>query len=152
MPLTNRGIARRDGAFWRGQTQPVSFYLHLITSPLPTRATNTLSQLTQIANGNGYSTAGINFARNTTDFPELTEDDVANFVTVRLRDIVITASGGTMPPDFNGARAIVICDDNATVTNRDVLAWWDFPGPVVISNTQTLMIETLRFRDYSIRL
>lgn len=150
MHYTNRGIYRRNNAFWRAQNQPTVFYLHLIVNPMPTRATNTLSELSQIANGNGYSTDGISLTRNTTDFAELVEDDAENYTTLRIKNIVLTASGGTIPTDMNGARGIVICDDNATVGSRDVLGWWEFSGPVVVSDTQTLTIQQLRLRDHSV--
>lgn len=150
MPWTNRGLKRLPAAFFRAESQPVSFFVHLITNPMPTRSTNVMSELTQIANGNGYSTAGVSLSRNSTDFPTIEENDVLNYVMVTVRDLIWTASGGPIPADQNGARAIILCDDNATVANREVLAWEPFGGPVVVTSGQPLTVELLRLLAHTV--
>jgi hypothetical protein len=76
---TNKGLYRVLEAVFNGGTLPTSFYLALVTSAVaPDADTNTLSQLTEIAAGNGYTSGGIAFSKNATDFPGLTEDDGNN--------------------------------------------------------------------------
>ena len=147
MPQTNRGAYRQSLGWWLRDSLPTHFYIHLVKGTLPTRLTNKLSELTQIENGNGYSVAGVQLTPGETDFEEIIEDDLQFTAFVTVRDIVWTASGGTIPSDGQGAEAAVICDDNATVANRDVLAWWPFAGPVIVSDGQPLTVELLKFRS-----
>jgi hypothetical protein len=60
---------------------------------------------------------------------------------VQVKDIVWTASGGTLPSDGNGATYAVITDDNATVASRDVYHYGSLGGARVVSDTQTLTIQ-----------
>jgi hypothetical protein len=152
VPYTNRGLYRIHHAFFAAQSQPVTFYVHLIINPVPTFATNTMGELTQIANGNGYSTGGVQLSRNLTDFTSFTENDIGNLVLFKVRTIAWTASGGTIPSNGIGARAAVICDDHAAVSSRAVLAWWEFgvSSGVVVSDGQSLSLPSLYFTSYPI--
>lgn len=121
MPLTNRGKLRTlQWAFaHESNTPPGDFYVALVTNA-PTVDTNTLGQLTEVANGNGYTTGGIIVAPNNTDFPSAsqTEDDAVDIATVLIKNLTWTASGGTI-----AARYAVLTDANATVGSREVLAF-----------------------------
>lgn len=125
--LTNRGAYLEKEARYRSGA---TFHIHLCTNATPpTRDTNTLSQLTQIANGNGYnSTTGVVLTGNSTDFPALTENDSADQAEIQVRAITITASGGTIPPSGSGAWWIVLTDDHATPGSRQVLYYRDMGG------------------------
>ena len=107
----------------------------------PNADIDTMAGLTQIATGNGYSDGGISLARNATDFDVLTEDDTNDKALVQVKDIVWTASGGTLPSDGVGATYAVITDDNATVASRDVYHYGSLGGARVVSDTQTLTIQ-----------
>ena len=141
--ITNRGKYKILNYYFRRQgTLPTNFYIPLITSAVaPTADTNTLSELTQIASGNGYTTNGISLTPGTTDFDVMTEDDTNDKAILQLKDIVWTASGGSMPGSGNGARYAPLTDDNATPGSRDVIAWWDLVSDRVISDTQTLTLQ-----------
>lgn len=144
---TNRGKYRMLRGWLAGQSIPTNFYIALVTSAVaPTADTNTLSELTQIASGNGYTTNGISVARNTTDFDVFTEDDTNDRALAQLKDIVWTASGGSMPASGNGARYAVLTDDNATAGSRDVLYYWDLVSDRVISSGQTLTLQNCEIR------
>lgn len=141
--FTNRGKYKLLNYYFRRQgTLPTNFYIALITSAVaPTADTNTLSELTQIASGNGYTTNGISLTPNTTDFDVMTEDDTNDKAILQLKDIVWTASGGNLPGSGNGARYSVLTDDNATPGSRDVFCWWDLVSDRTVSDTQTLTLQ-----------
>ncbi len=136
---TDKGITRAFDIAFRGQNTPSQFHLALVTdATTPTKATNTLSQLTQIATGNGYVNGGPAVARSTSGFDVLTEADPT---ILQLADVVYTASGGSIPGSGDGARYAVLTDDNATVGDREVLAFFDLTSDRVVSNGQTLTIQ-----------
>ena len=141
--ITNRGKYKILNYYFRRQgTLPTNFYIALITSAVaPTADINTLSELTQIASGNGYTTNGISLTPNTTDFDVMTEDDTNDKAILQLKDIVWTASGGNMPGSGNGARYAPLTDDNVTAGSRDIIAWWDLVSDRTISDTQTLTLQ-----------
>ncbi len=145
--FTNRGKMRMLKGWFQGLSIPTNFFIALVTSAVaPTQDTNTLSELTQIASGNGYTTNGISLNRDATDFVSLTEDDSADRAYVRLKDIVWTASGGTMPGSGSGARYAVITDDHATPGSRDVLQYFDLSSDRSVSSGQTLTLSACEFR------
>jgi hypothetical protein len=107
----------------------------------PTADTNVMTDLTEVAAGNGYTAGGISVARNATDFDVLTEDDTNDKALVQIKDIVWTASGGPLPSDSAGATYAVITDDNATVGSRDVYHYGSLGSARVVSTGQTLTIQ-----------
>lgn len=144
---TNRGKYRMLRGWLAGQSIPTNFYVALCTSAVaPTADTNTLSELTQIANGNGYTTNGLLISRNTTDFDVTTEDDANDRALAQLKDLVWTATGGNLPASGSGARYAVLTDDNATPGSRDVLAYWDLVSDRVVSDGQSLTLQNCELR------
>ena len=144
---TNRGKYRVLRGWFGAQSLPTNFYLALVTSAVaPAADINTLSELTQIANGNGYTTNGLSVARNTTDFDVFTEDDTNDRALAQLKDIVWTASGGNLPASGSGARYAVLTDDNATPASRDVLNYWDLVSDRVVSDGQSLTLQNCELR------
>lgn len=139
------------GKFWllnqtlRNVTEPTNLYVALVTSATaPTADTNTLSQLTEIAAGNGYTSGGFQLTRNATDFDVMTEDDTADSAYAEIKDITWTASVGNLPASGNGARYAVLTDDNVTVSSREVYFYWDLVADRTVSVGQTLTIAGLR--------
>lgn len=144
---TNRGKKLILNVYFRDDTPPSDFYLALCTSATaPTADTNTLADLTQIATGNGYVDGGNVVARDMTDFDTLTEDDSADRALVQLANVDFTASGGPIPSSGSGARYAVLTDDNATVANRQVIAFWDLTSNRSVSDGQTLTLPDLELR------
>lgn len=145
--MTNRGKYRILNGFFRAQSIPTTFYAALITSAaVPDADTNTLSQLTQIASGNGYTTNGQAVARNTTDFDVMTEDDTNDRALVQIKDLTWTASGGDMPGSGSGASYMVLTDDNATAGSRDIIGSFDLVSARTVSSGQSLTIQDAEFR------
>ena len=146
--ITNKGKYKMLGWVFRAETIPTNFYIALATSAAtPDADTNTLGQLTEIADTNGYTTGGYQLTRNSTDFPDWTETDASDLATLLLKDIVWTASGGPIPASGNGARWAVLTDDNVTVGSREIYAWYDLVSDRTVSNGQTLTLAdiTLKF-------
>lgn len=144
MGITNRGAFLILQYAFRGGTRPTNFYVGLVTSATaPTVDTNTFTELTEIANGNGYTTGGLSLTPGATDFDTLTEDDSGNLALIQIKDVVWTASGGTLPGSGSGARYAVLLTDEATVANRQVIAWWDLTSDRSVSSGQTLTLQNL---------
>jgi hypothetical protein len=134
-------------SYFRATGTPTVFYIFLATSAAaPTADTNTKSQLTEIATGNGYSAGGLSVARNATDFDVLTEDDTNDRALIQLKNQVWTASGGPIPSSGSGARYSIITDDNATLANREVFFYHDLVSDRSISDGQTLTLIDVEIR------
>ncbi len=147
MSWTNRGKYNALDMLFRGAAAPTNFYIALITSATaPTADTNTLSDLTEITAGNGYTSGGYQLTRNSTDFDTLTEDDTNDRGVVEIKDVAWTASGGNIPGSGNGARYAVLTGYNATVANREVWAWWDLSSDKSVSDGQTLTLQNATLR------
>jgi hypothetical protein len=145
--FTNRGKKLMYDSYFRAASTPTVFYLVLCTSAVtPTADTNTLSDLTQIASGNGYTTNGQSVSRNSTDFDYLNEDDGNDYAQIQLKDFGWTATGGSLPASGNGARLAVLTDDNATPANRNVIAFWDLSSDRTVSNGQTMTLQNCELR------
>jgi len=140
--VTNRGKYLLLGYVFRADTEPTNYYVALCTSATaPTADINTLGELTQIAVGNGYPDGGFSLTPGATDFDSHTEDDGADKALVQCKDIVWTASGGSIPDTGDGARYAVLTDDNATTTARQVLCYWDLTSDRQVSDGQTLTLQ-----------
>ncbi len=140
--VTNRGKALLFDYVFRGVALPANFYVALITSAAaPTVDTNTFSELTEIAAGNGYTTGGYSLTKNTTDFDTLTEDDTADKAILKIKDVVWTASGGAIPASGSGARYAILTDYHATMGSRQVMAWWDLTSDRTVSSGQPLTLQ-----------
>lgn len=145
--FTNKGKYRLLEWALRNGTRPTYFYIALVTSATaPTADTNTLSQLTEIAAGNGYTTGGYQLTPGATDFDALTENDTDDRGEIQVKDVVWTASGGAIPASGGGARYAVLLDDNGTVGSREVLAYWDLTSDRSVSSGQTLTLQNLEIR------
>lgn len=146
---TNRGKFNVLGIVFRGVTPPINFFIALVTNASPPGPdTNTFSQLTEIVQGNGYSSGGLAVARNTTDFDVLTESDSpTNLGLVQLKDIVWNASvGGSIPASGNGARWAVLTDANPSIPAREVWKYWDLVSDRSVSANQTLTLQNTEIR------
>ena len=144
---TNKGKFRELERTYRGGTLPTNYYVFLATSAVaPTQDTNTKSELTEIATGNGYTAGGISLAKNSTDFDVLTEDDTGDMGLIQVKDLVWTASGGPIPSSGNGARWAIFTDDNGTLGSREVYAYWDLVADRTVSDGQTLTLQNCELR------
>ena len=145
--MTNKGKYKLLGWAFRAQSIPSVFYMALFTSAAaPVADTNTKSELTEIASGNGYTTGGISLTPGATDFDVWTEDDTNDRGLVQIRDLVWTASGGNLPGSGSGARYAALTDNNGTQGSREVYAYFDLSSDRVVSDSQTLTLADCEMR------
>jgi hypothetical protein len=139
---TNRGIFNALNCYFKNATEPTYFYAVLITSAsAPTADTNTFSGLTEIAATNGYTTGGIQITRDATGFPTTSEDDSGDKADFTIKNLVWTASGGSLPVSGSGARYCVITDDNATLASREIIGWIDLGSDRTLTVGQSLTVS-----------
>lgn len=144
---TNKGKFNMLNLVFRNAAELTNFYLFLATSATaPTADINTKSELTEIATGNGYTAGGISINRDATDFDVLTEDDTNDRGLIQLKDMVWTASGGSLPGSGNGARYAILTDDNVTLGSREVWAYFDLVSDRSVSVSQTLTLQNCELR------
>lgn len=145
--MTNKGKFSVLDAYFRNTGAPTNFYIALVTSATaPTPDINTLSELTEIAAGNGYASGGYSLDRNSTDFDVLTENDTDDRGEIQVKDVVWSASGGNIPASGNGARYAVLTDDNVTIGDREILGYWDLTSDRTVSDGQDLTLQDLELR------
>lgn len=144
---TNKLKYKLLGWVFRTETQPTNFYLALVTSATaPTQDINTLSELTEITAGNGYTSGGYQLAKNATDWDVWTEDDTNDRGLIQIKDITWSASGGPIPSAGGGARYAVLTDDNGTVGSREVYAYFDLTSDRSVSDGQDLTLQNCELR------
>jgi len=145
--FTNKGLFTVLGWAVRADAMPTYLYVALWTSATaPDADTNTMSDGTQIATGNGYADGGYQLTPGATDFDVHTEDDTNDYAFVQIKDVVWTASGGPIPSSGGGARYAVLTDDNATVANRLVIFYWDLTSDRSVSDGQALTLQNLEMQ------
>jgi hypothetical protein len=147
MGITNRGKKLILEWAFKRVSQPANLYVALCTSTsTPSPDTDTLGQLAEITAGNGYSSGGFQLTPNNTDFDTSGEDDASDYGFIQIKDVSWTASGGSLPASGNGARYAVLTDNNATVGNRQVVAFWDLSSDRQVSAGQTITLQDLEQR------
>lgn len=100
-----------------------------LTNTAPTAATNNqLSDITQVANGNGYTTGGT--AVGSTAYSQ-----TSGVGTLSGNDVVFTAAGGTVGP----FRYAVLYDD--TATNDELIGYWDYGSSITLNDTETFTVD-----------
>ncbi len=99
-----------------------------LTNSAPSQSNTQLSDITQIANGNGYTTGGtavtITSSAQTTGVYKLV-----------LADVVFTASGGSIGP----FRYAVLYDD--TSTNDLLIGYYDYGSSLTLADTETFTVD-----------
>ena len=123
---TNRGKLRQLEWSFRNRARPANLYVAFVTAAsVPGPTTNLFSQLTEISAGNGYTAGGIQLTPGTTDFDAVLQDDTNNLAEVQIRDLLLAASGGSIPASGDGISYAVLLDDASPASTREVLYYWD---------------------------
>ena len=99
----------------------------VLTNTAPTSASATLTDITQIANGNGYTTDGTAATGNTYTQTSGTAQLVAS-------DVVFTASGAMGP-----FRYAVLYDDTSTANN--LIGYWDYGSSITLASGETFTVD-----------
>ena len=144
--VTNKGKVHLLSKM-RGVAAPTNYYLALITADTPpTVDTNLMSDLTEIAAGNGYTAGGYQLTPNATDFDSLVENDTDDRGELQIKDVAFTASGGPIPSSGSPASYAVVTDDNGTVANREVYVVLDLQGTRTVQDGNPLTLQNCEIR------
>lgn len=100
----------------------------VLTNSAPTSSNTVLANITQISNGNGYTTGG-------TAATTSSSSQTSGTYKLVLADTVFTASGGSMGP----FRYAVLYND--TATNDELIGWYDYGSAVTLADTETFTID-----------
>lgn len=121
------------------------FKIRLVTSAVvPDWDTDTFTELTEIVTGNGYTAGnggGITVEDTATGFPTIDESAADDDWRAKIKDLTITASGGTIPPSGSGASYAVLTDDNATAASALVFAFFDLGSVVTIADGNSVTLK-----------
>ena len=140
--VTNRGKYLILRWAFQGLDYPTNIKVALCTSAsTPDADTNTLSDLTEIAAGTGYTAGGYDLTRNGTDFDVITEGDSADNCIIQVKDVVWTASAGSIPNSGDGARWAVLTNDDS---DADVIAYFDLTSDRSVSDGQSITLQNLQ--------
>ncbi len=128
----------------RGESPPTNLYMALVTDAnVPDVDTQTMSELTEIDDGNGYTEGGYQINRDDTDWSL----DYETFDAVAtLKDIIWTASGGTIPDTGDGASYAVLTTDEGTLGDRKVWAFWALSTERTAQDGQQIILEDAKPR------
>lgn len=98
----------------------------ILTNSAPVATNTVLANITQIANGNGYTTNG------TATTPTLS--NASGTEKLVCTDVVFTASGSMGP-----FRYVVLY--NSTATNGELIGWWDYGSAVTLAAAETFTVD-----------
>jgi hypothetical protein len=98
-----------------------------LTNSAPSQSNTQLSNITQISNGNGYTTGGTAVTVTASSQTTGTYKLVGN-------DVVFTATGAVGP-----FRYAVLYND--TATNDELIGYWDYGSSVTLANTETFTVD-----------
>lgn len=98
-----------------------------LTNSAPSASNTVLANITQISNGNGYTTGG-------TAATISSSAQSSGTYKLVLGDVVFTASGAVGP-----FRYAVLYND--TATNDELIAWWDYGSNITMANGDTFTVD-----------
>lgn len=101
-----------------------------LTNTAPNVATHTsLSNITEISAGNGYTAGGT--------ATTITPSEASGTAKITGTDVVFTAAGGTIGP----FRYAVLYNDTATSPADALIAYWDYGSSVTLADTETFTVD-----------
>jgi hypothetical protein len=104
----------------------------VLTNSAPTAANTILTDITQIANGGGYTTGG--------ETTTITIAEVSGTTTVSGTEIVWTGSGA----GFGPFRYAALYNDSSTSPADALIAWFDYGSAISVGAGETF---TLKFNN-----
>jgi hypothetical protein len=106
----------------------------VLTNSAPTAANTILTDITQIANGGGYTTGG--------ETTTITISETSGTTTVSGTEIVWTGSGA----GFGPFQYVVLYNDSSTSPADALIAWFDYGSALSVGAGETF---TLKFNNAS---
>lgn len=101
-----------------------------LTNTAPTSASAVIADITQISNGNGYTTGG-------TAATISSSAQTSGTYKLVLADVVFTASGGTVGP----FRYAVLYNDTPTSPADPIIGYWDYGSSVTLADAETFTVD-----------
>ncbi len=98
-----------------------------LTNSAPVNTNTVLANITQISNGNGYTTGG-------TAATISSSAQTSGTYKLVLADVVFTATGSMGP-----FRYVVLYND--TATNDELIAWWDYGSSITLASGETFTVD-----------
>lgn len=99
----------------------------VLTNTAPIASNTQLSNITQLAGGNGYTTNG-------TAASITSSDQSSGTYKLVLADVVFTASGSMGPFRY----AVLY---NSTATNGELIGWWDYGSSITLASGETFTVD-----------
>lgn len=101
----------------------------VLSNTAPVNTNTVLSNITQIANGNGYTTGGA-----TTTITTSTSSGTAKATAT---DVTWTASGGSIGP----FQYVVIYNDTPSSPADPLIAWYDNGSPITLNSGDSFTVD-----------
>ncbi len=101
----------------------------VLSNTAPSQSNTILSDITQISNGNGYTTGGATSAQSSSAQSSGTYKLV-------IADVVWTASGAVGP-----FRYAVLYNDTPTSPADPLIGWWDYGSSISLANGETFTVD-----------
>lgn len=98
-----------------------------LTNTAPVNTNTVLANITQIANGNGYTTGGATVTTSSSS-------QTSGTYKLVLADVVFTATGAMGPFRY----AVLY---NSTATNSELIAWWDYGSSFTLASGETFTVD-----------
>jgi hypothetical protein len=100
----------------------------VLTNSAPAAGNTVLADITQIANGNGYTTGG-------TQATQASSGQSSGTYKLVLNDATFTAAGGSIGP----FRYVVLYND--TATNDELIGYYDYGTELTITNGNVFLVD-----------
>lgn len=101
-----------------------------LTNTAPTAADETLSDISQVAGGNGYTTGG-------TQATISASEQSGGTYQLTLADVVFTAAGGSLGP----FRYAVLYNDTPTSPADPLIGSWDYGQSVTLASGESFTVD-----------
>ena len=101
-----------------------------LSNTAPSAANTTMSDITQISAGNGYTSGG-------TQATVSSSAQSGGIYKLVLSDVVFEASGGSIGP----FRYAVLYNDTPTSPADPLIGWWDYGSTVTLANGETFTVD-----------
>lgn len=102
----------------------------LLTNTAPSATNAVKADLTEISAGNGYTAGG-------TTGTISSSGQVSGTYTLKVADVVFTASGGTIGP----FRYAVLYNDTPTSPADPLIGWWDYGSSITLQAGETFTVD-----------
>jgi hypothetical protein len=102
----------------------------VLTDTVPDAANTVYADLTEIADGNGYTSGGV----AATIVSSGQTDGTYKLV---LNDLTISAAGGSVGP----FRYFVLIDATPTTPDKPLIGWWDYGSSITLADGESITVD-----------